>query len=82
MNAMNRPFDVEMLKNLLRMAATTHEDELTCDICYEQVDRFADMVLAGRNAAEVLPQVVEHLGLCSDCREEFEALLAALRGVT
>jgi len=33
---------------------------------------------AGKNAAEAMPLVQEHLDRCNDCREEFEALLAAL----
>ncbi len=37
------------------------------------------MHLAGKNAAEALPLVQDHLERCGDCREEFEALLAALQ---
>ena len=44
-----------------------------------QMDRFAEMSLAGRNAAAALPLVHDHLQRCGDCREEFETLLAALR---
>ena len=37
------------------------------------------LVLAGKNAAEAMPLVQDHLDRCMDCREEFEALLRALR---
>ncbi len=37
------------------------------------------MHLAGKNAAEALPLVQDHLERCGDCREKFEALLAALQ---
>ena len=37
------------------------------------------MELSGLNAAQAMPLVHEHLHMCGECREEFEALLAALR---
>ena len=40
---------------------------------------FAELHLAGKNAAEALPLVQDHLDRCGNCREEFEALLTALR---
>jgi hypothetical protein len=46
---------------------------------YEQLDRFAELLLSGKNAAEALPLVQDHLERCGNCREEFEALLVALR---
>jgi predicted anti-sigma-YlaC factor YlaD len=43
------------------------------------VDRFIEMELSGLDAARAMPLVREHLHMCGECREEFEALLAALR---
>ncbi len=43
------------------------------------MDRFIEMELSGLNAAQAMPLVQEHLHMCGECREEFEALLAALR---
>ena len=42
------------------------------------MDRFVEMELAGKDAAEAMPLVQDHLERCWPCREEFEALLAAL----
>jgi hypothetical protein len=52
------------------------------DECFEQVDRFVEMVLDGRDAAEALPLVQDHLNRCDDCREEFEALVDALHALS
>ena len=71
--------DLDTLKRMVREIITTRPDEIGCDECFEQLDRFVEMTLAGKNAAEALPLVQDHLGRCDDCREEFEALLAALR---
>lgn len=66
-------------KMLVQMVTATRPDEIGCDECYEQLDRFAELLLSGKNAAEVLPLVQDHLERCGNCREEFEALLVALR---
>jgi hypothetical protein len=69
----------ETLKQLVRGVLTTRPDEVGCDECFEQLDRFVEMTLAGKSAAEAMPLVQDHLMRCRDCREEFEALLEALR---
>ena len=66
---------------MAREIITTRPDEIGCDECFEQLDRFVEMTLAGKNAAEAMPLVQDHLERCHDCHEEFEALLAALRGL-
>lgn len=68
-----------MLKQMVRAVITTRPDELACGECFEELDRFVEMTLAGKNAAEAMPLVADHLRRCRDCREEFEALLAVLR---
>jgi len=66
---------------MLREIVTTRPDEIGCDECFQQVDRFVELMLDGKNAAEALPLVQDHLERCRDCREEYEALLAALKAV-
>jgi len=73
--------DSEMLKQMVLNILSTRPDEIGCDACLEQLDRFVDMTLAGKNAAQAMPLVQDHLERCTDCREEFEALLAALRAL-
>jgi len=70
------------LKRMVRNILTARPDEIGCDECFEQLDRFVEMTLAGKNAAEAMPLVQNHLERCADCREEFEALLAALRALS
>jgi hypothetical protein len=73
-----RNLESQKLKQLVRGIAATHPDEIGCDECFEQLDCFVEMTLAGKNATEAMPLVQDHLNRCRDCREEFEALLAAL----
>ena len=67
-----------VLKRMVYDVLTTRPDEIGCDECFEQLDRYIEMTLAGKNVAEAMPLVEDHLGRCQDCREEFEALLAVL----
>jgi len=71
----------EKLKGLVFSIFRTHREEIGCDECFEQVDLFAELVLAGKDAAKVMPHVYQHLAICKACREEFEMLLASLRVV-
>lgn len=69
----------EDLGKLARALDMTREEELSCDECFKELDRFVEMELAGLNAAAAMPLVQDHLDKCGDCREEYEALLGVLR---
>jgi hypothetical protein len=72
-------FDPDIFRAWVRAILETREVEIGCDECFEQLDRFVEMRLSGMDAAQAIPLVEEHLQICGLCREEFEALLAALR---
>jgi Zn finger protein HypA/HybF involved in hydrogenase expression len=65
---------------LVRVVAETHEAEIGCDECFEQLDSFAEISVSGAEASVAMPLVGDHLDKCADCRSKFEALLRALRG--
>ncbi|MDP9477199.1 MAG: hypothetical protein M3R38_16230 [Actinomycetota bacterium] len=71
--------DREDLEKILMAVSVTHEEEIGCDECFERLERFVEMELSGLDAATAMPLVRDHLEKCGDCREEFEALLEALR---
>ncbi len=73
--------DVTMLKEILQGILSTQPNEISCDECFAELDRFAEMLLSGKSAAEAMPLVQDHLNRCTDCCEEFEALLSALRAM-
>jgi hypothetical protein len=73
---------LEVLKRMVRSIADTHSDEIDCDECFEQIDRFVEIKLQDKDAAEAMPLVQDHLNRCGGCREEFEALLDCLRATT
>ena len=65
---------------LVRVVAETHETEIGCDECFEQLDSFAETEISGAEASVAMPLVGDHLDKCADCRSKFEALLRALSG--
>jgi hypothetical protein len=73
---------LEVLKKMVRSISMTRQDEIGCDDCFEQIDQFVELKLQGKDAADAMPLVQEHLDRCGGCREEFEALLDCLRATT
>jgi len=71
----------EEIQKLMNAVKMTREHELDCGHCYDEIDQFVELELSGKNAAEVMPLVQEHLDLCGACREEYQALLDALKAV-
>jgi endonuclease III len=68
----------DRLERMLRGILSAQEDDADCNECFEELDKFVEMVQAGTDPAEILPRVEAHLKCCSDCHEEYEALLAIL----
>jgi hypothetical protein len=50
--------------------------ELGCDACFEQLDRYVELELAGADADAAVPGLRAHLDGCPACREEHESLYA------
>ena len=55
------------------------EDELSCDGCFEALDRYVECELAGGDADGLVPGMAAHLQGCPACREDHESLLAYVR---
>jgi hypothetical protein len=54
--------------------------ELTCEQCFEELDRFVELELAGRDAEGAVPGMRAHLRGCPACSEEHDSLLELARG--
>jgi hypothetical protein len=63
---------------MLNMLAVTEEGEIAPDQVYPALGAFAVLAQYSGDVAHLVPLVAQHLGLCPDCREEYEALLAIL----
>jgi hypothetical protein len=52
------------------------EPEVGCDICFEELDRYVELELAGEDAEAAVPGLRAHLAGCPACREEHDSLHA------
>jgi hypothetical protein len=71
----------EKLKKIVRMIAETRDEELNCDRCFAEMNRFVELLLDGKEPEEAMPLFRHHLDMCGECNEEFEALFAAVQSL-
>ena len=70
------------LTQALRRLLGPEGPEVGCDQCFQDLDRYVELELAGRDAdadAEI-PRLRAHLVGCPACREEHASLRALVRG--
>jgi len=58
----------------------TDPRDVGCDQAMEMLHVYADLVVAGEPAHERYAGIAAHLQACGPCGEDFEGLLAAIRG--
>ena len=73
---MERPDLKQALGRLLGPA----EAEVGCDACFQELDRYVEAELAGKDADAAVPGLRAHLDGCPACREEHDSLLALVGG--
>jgi hypothetical protein len=73
---MERPDLKQALGRLLGPAGP----EIGCDECFDALDRYVELQVAGLDADAAIPGLRAHLDGCPACREEHESLLALVRG--
>ena len=54
--------------------------EVTCEVCFDELDRYVDLELAGVDAETAVPGMAAHLQGCPACSEEHQSLTALLAG--
>lgn len=54
--------------------------EVGCDECFDELDRYVELELAGDDVDAAIPGLRAHLDGCPACREEHDSLLALVGG--
>lgn len=72
------PLDDQSIERLMRLLCETRDDELSCEEVYGRLDEYVDCLMAQRDVGEKQWLFEHHLSICSDCRDELEALVHAL----
>ncbi len=67
----------DRLETLLRLTLATEPKEIDCDELLARVSGYLESLKADAERPPELGAVAQHLAVCPECREEFEALLRA-----
>jgi len=59
----------------LRVLESADTEEISCDELYEKLDLYVEREVDKKDAAHIMPLMRDHLDICPDCCEEYEALL-------
>ncbi|MCA9296563.1 MAG: hypothetical protein KC983_08595 [Phycisphaerales bacterium] len=65
------------LNVLLRLVHITETSEINCDEFLARVSTYLERLVQGNRSPAGFEQVLHHLKICPECREEFEAMLRA-----
>jgi flagellar biosynthesis component FlhA len=68
----------EAALKFLNVLENLHEEEISCGEIYTILDEFVEKEAKGRDAHKLAPLIREHLDMCSECCDEYEALLSVV----
>jgi hypothetical protein len=68
----------EAVLGFLRVLESVREEDIPCGEVYARIDEYVEREVGQKDAAQLMPLVREHLDICSECCEEYEALLHVL----
>lgn len=76
-NKLSRKDDlsIEAVYGFLRVLEQVREEELSCIEIHQKLDEYVELEIKKEDAAHIMPLIREHLDLCPECWEEYEALL-------
>lgn len=75
---MSPPMPCDDPERLLARLTGPHGPELSCEECFEQLDRYVELELGGSNADAAVTGMQAHLDGCSACAEDRDSLRALL----
>jgi hypothetical protein len=56
------------------------DPEITCDECFQWLDRYVELERGGADADAAIPGLRAHLEGCPACREDHDSLIAYISG--
>jgi hypothetical protein len=68
----------EVVLKFLSVLEKARAEDLSCDDLYTRLDEFVETQVKSKDADKIMPLIREHLDMCPDCCEEYEALLTVL----
>jgi hypothetical protein len=75
------PLSQSQIKSLMSLVHSVSDDSLDCDGCYDKIAEFAELQLGSLELPDAMKAVEVHLEQCVCCKDEYNALLDALREI-
>ncbi len=66
------------LTPVLRRLLGPGRPEVTCEVCFDELDHYVELERAGADAEAAVPGMAAHLRGCPACAEEHQSLTALL----
>ena len=70
--------DDEVVLKFLKIIENIRSEEMSCEEMYSDLDEFVEREVRSHDASKIMPLIREHLDLCSECCDEYDALLDVL----
>ena len=71
--------DPQSLADRLGRLLGSEGPDIGCERCFEELDRYVELELAGRDAEQAVPGMRAHLDGCPACAEERDSLRELVR---
>ena len=68
----------EIVLKFLNILENLQYEGLTCSELYAQLDEFVEREVKSHDAAKIMPLIQDHIDICPECCDEYEALLDVL----
>ncbi len=76
------PLSDEVVDGFLRVLEKIRAEDVTCEEVFAELDEYVEKEVDSKDAARLMPLLREHLDICSDCCDEYEALLEVIEKST
>lgn len=68
----------DVVVKFLNVLEKVRAEEMSCTDMFARLDEFVEQEVKSHDAEKLMPLIHEHLDLCPECNDEYEALLAVL----
>jgi len=68
----------EVVLKFIRVLENIRHEEMSCEEMYAKLDEFVEQEVKSHDAARIMPLIQEHIDMCPECCDEYQALLDVL----
>ncbi len=72
------PLPDEVVQRFLRILDDVRAEDVPCREVFSRLDEYVEKEFNGEDVSQLMPLLKEHLDICQDCCDEYEALLTIM----